>query len=595
MSTYFNRFFGTAALVAGSLAACSPVYGDALPSAAVRSAGLEIHWQTTIEADVSRDEIADMFLHVHDTRADSWYEVRYSGIRETIAFDDVGPRGIPFGEEGAREFAELRREILEAEGHTDVTVELVNAPQTTIYALAGFGDVHAIDAETGRTRWKTRVGLPDQPAGGIAANNEHVVVLKGSRVYCLRSENGHLVWSRLTREAPAGGVSISGNFAYVTSVRGDLQMFPLNERGLPEKFFASSGPSTDDPTVTSRTVSWSTLRGYYNVASSDPSGELLYRLQTSDRFLAAGAQAGEFLIAPTVHGKVFALNEMDGAIAWELAVGEPVSQKPVYVGDNRVALISTLNNLMMLDVRRGELVGDWPRAVPNIREYVGASQNVLYFLDTSNRLVGLRRDSGSQVVQADIGDKIRVLRNFETDRMYLCDDRGGLVCLREVANVNPVLFGDEEPAPEAAADAQPATPEPQETAVDPNDPFATPPASDDPFAQPGEPAPAQDDPFAQPGGGDEGQMDPDDPFADPGQGDEPAEGGDDPDNPFDDPAGDDPAGDDPGGDDPADDGGDQPSGDDPFAPDDPGGDDPGSGDGGDGGNDGSNDPPGGGR
>ncbi len=520
---------------------------DTLPVTDASAAGLALHWQSQIQADTSRDEIVDLCLHVHDDRATSYYEIRYDGVRETIGFDDVGPRGNPLGKDGAREAAELRKEILEAEGRADVAIELVTTPETSIYALSGFGDVQAINAETGGTRWKIRVGDPFQPSVGIAANDQYVVVLKGSTVHCIDASNGNVEWSRLCRHAPGGGVAVSDYFAYVTSVRGHLQMFPLATRGLPEKFFASSGAALVDPTVSPKTVSWATDRGYFNVASSDERGRFLFRLKTDEKFQAGGARAGDYLVVVSIYGKAYAVHETDGILAWEIAVGEPVSRQPINIGDNRLAVISSLNHLMILDAKRGQFVPEWPRSVPGIREYVGASQDVLYFIDVVGRLVGLRRDTGSQVLQLPLGEDIRVIANFETDRMYLTDPAGHLVCIRELSNVNPVvLSGDkmvaaaDSPADstEAARDLPAATDDPfgnpvdspgdpGKAASDPADPFGQGMSNDkpdDPFA--GDQTDKPDDPFAD----DDSATNPDQPPSDDDSGDPPP--AEDPDDPF---------------------------------------------------------------
>ncbi len=541
---------------------------DNLSVTDVNAAGLALHWQSQIQADTTRDEVVDMHLHVHDDRATSYYEIWHDGNRETIGFDDIGPRGTPYGSKEAGEYAQLRKEILVAKGHQDVTVELITTPQTTLYALSGYGDVHAIDAETGRTRWKTRVGTPFQPSVGIAANNQYVVVLKGSTVYCLDVNSGNVEWSRLARHAPGGGVAVSNHFAYVTSVTGHLQLMPLATRGLPEKFFASSGPATVDPTVSPNTVSWATERGFFNVASSDESGRFLFRLKTNDKFLASGARAGDYLIVVSVYGKAYAVHEKDGVLGWEIALGEPVIDQPVSIGDNRLALISTMNNLMILDAKRGQLVPEWPRTVPGIREFVGASKDVLYFLDVSGGLVGLRRDTGSQVLRTAVGASTRVIPNNETDRMYLTDARGRLACIRELANVNPIVHGGDTMVAAAESGENPFAEAAETDPADAEDSYGK---LSDPFGQT-DPAPAADeDPFGQPMTDDK----PDDPFADQPAGDPddpfademPADDPDDPDDPFGDDSGtdpDDPFADDGGGDEASDDDSSDSDPDDPF-------------------------------
>ncbi len=512
-------------------------FDDSFPVAQARSSGLAVHWQSQIQADASRDQIVDLCFHIHDDRATTYFEILHSGVRETINYEDLSPRGVPYGEVDAKAFAELRKEMLELEGQTDVTVELITRPQTSIYAVSGYGDVHAIDAESGGTRWKTSVGTPLHPTVGIAANNKYVIVVKGPRVFCLDSNDGHELWNQLTRYAPGGGVAISDHFAYVTSISGALEMFPFTDGGVPEKYFASSGAATEDPVVSATTVSWTTRRGYFNVASSDEEGRLLYRLQTQDEFTAAVAPAGDFLIAPSVNGKVYAIDEANVKVAWELAVGEPVDQSTISIGDNRVALISGLNNLMIIDAKRGELDSNWPRSVAGIREYVGSSRDVLYFLNTTDQLVGLRRDNGSQVLSTGVGENTRVLKNNLTDRMYLTNSSGQLVCLREVANINPFIHSDEPKAQEGPAN--PFATDPGDTnaspfeqgdkkteapAADPNDPFSS---GAEKMSDPNDPS-SEDKPDA----GDKSP--PDDPFGDDGDkgsGDG-GSGGDNPDDPF---------------------------------------------------------------
>ncbi len=477
-----------------------------------RQAGLTVMWQTQLQHDPTRDHIVDMVLHVHDDKAMSYYEIRYGAIRETVSFDDLNPRGVAFRDlysddpgRGAREWAELRKEVLEAEGHSDVTIELITVPRTTIYSLSGSGGIHAIDAETGATRWTARVGDPMAPTFGLAANNTRVIAVRGSKVYCLDAMTGLDIWTRSTKYAPGGGVAMSDTFAYVTSIEGHLQMFPLNSTGLPERFFASSGPATYDPTVTPETVSWSTERGFYNVSRSTVAS-LMYRMETEDEFQAPGTSVGNNLVANSTNGSVYAIDELRGSLVWDFAVGERLDKQPISIGNNTVLVITALNNLVALDGNTGDIATGWPKRVVHISEYVGASQNILYFLDPTGQLVGLRRDSGSRVVSAPVGDRVPIA-NERTDRLYLADAAGSLICMRELANFNPVIHGDDfaigQVETEPQETEQPAKP------AETRDPFGVPDA-DDPFADPG----ASADPFGDPAPAPSGDMDEDDPFAD---------------------------------------------------------------------------------
>ena len=529
----FSRWFALA-LVAGW---CLLNGDSVLADESGASAGLTTLWQSQVMIDGERDQIAEIHLHVHDDRADSYFELTYPGFRETVSFDDMNPRGIVFRDlypeepaKGAREWAELKKEILEARGKTDVSIELITVPRTTLYALTGTGGVHAIDGETGQTRWKTRVGEQFDPTIGIASNNTRVVVVRGSKVYCLNALTGDVVWSKFSIYAPGGGVSISDHFAYVTSIEGRLQMFPLNGIGLPIAHFASAGAATNDPFVTPRTVSWPTERGYFNVARSNVAS-LRYRLETKDKFQSAGTAVGEFLIANSVHGKVYALAEEYGSLAWEFAAGERLVKQPIGIGGDAVMIITANDNLIALDAKRGSVLAGWPKRVTGISEFVGASQNILYFIDSFGGLVGLSRTSGATISSTEIGLNVMSVPNRMTDRLYLAEPGGAVVCLRESANINPVVLGDDFVVGNEAAEAEQTMPDGSGDAAkpgdmqqgdpddpfggaaksDPDDPFSGGADPDDPFA-PGKKSDDEDDPFSNNDKSDDKSGDEDDPF-----------------------------------------------------------------------------------
>jgi hypothetical protein len=118
------------------------------------------------------------------------------------------------------------------------------------------------------------------------------------------------------------------------------------------------------------------------------------------------------------------------------------------------------------------------------------------------------------------------LENTQTDRIYLANDSGFLVCLREVGNINPYIHGDEagmESGSDKTAAGEPK-PDSKPKMIDPNDPFGNalpdssqPSAADKSAADPNDPFGGGND---QPAGGDKpeggedkpGGGNPDDPF-----------------------------------------------------------------------------------
>jgi len=56
------------------------------------------------------------------------------------------------------------------------------------------GAVMAVDAETGRVRWSTRVGVPFRVAQPLAYNRESVFVINNIVVFALDRDTGRLQW-----------------------------------------------------------------------------------------------------------------------------------------------------------------------------------------------------------------------------------------------------------------------------------------------------------------------------------------------------------------------------------------------------------------
>jgi len=55
-------------------------------------------------------------------------------------------------------------------------------PRSTIYAISSNSVVHAIDAETGETRWVTAIGRNDYPTFTISASDHLVAAINGASV-----------------------------------------------------------------------------------------------------------------------------------------------------------------------------------------------------------------------------------------------------------------------------------------------------------------------------------------------------------------------------------------------------------------------------
>jgi len=98
-----------------------------------------------------------------------------------------------------------------------------------LIALTSTGMVHAIEVDSGRTRWVAQVGKPESPCSGPAANSTYVAVLSGSKLFVIERMDGHLVWSRGIGNVSEAAPALSESHAFVSQINGRVEGFPLDD------------------------------------------------------------------------------------------------------------------------------------------------------------------------------------------------------------------------------------------------------------------------------------------------------------------------------------------------------------------------------
>lgn len=406
-----------------------------------RQHGMEVQWFSQIQVNPHRGSVIEMFLQVDEDRATTLYELTHDGHRHIYSEFDRNPRGEVFGREGAKEWANLQLGILK-EKNIDAELKEYVRPKSTLYALTSQGLIQSINAETGRTNWAVGIGNPKYPSTGLAANNDFVAVVNGSRVYCLDAETGLTVWDRQCKSGPSGGVAISQNYIFVTEVNGMVQGFPLNGRGIPTTNFISFGRALVKPLITDLTVSWPSDRGYYNVGSANAPDTPAYHFRTDSTIVCPGISVNDQLIFAANDGKTYALDEKTGATNWEFSSGDPISNSPATFGGS-IYVVTDLERLFKINSTDGNLDSKWPRGIAGIRRFVAASQNQVYFIDRLNNLVAFNRTTGARTMSIPVGTSDLFFSNTHTDRIYIGTHEGSLQCLREQGNFHPHFHADE--------------------------------------------------------------------------------------------------------------------------------------------------------
>ncbi len=490
-----------------------------ISSAQVNRAGLTVEWFTQLDVRPG-GKIVDTALVVNPDNSTTFFALEYGTQREVISQRDFDAFGKVMGIEGAQARAEVRKEILDDElaalgRKYEVKINRYTLPESTIYALTDTGLVNAIDGDTGRLKWSTRIGSSRLPSIGIGANHHYVAAINGIKVFCLDVTNGKILFAIDSKGIATSSPAVGGEepkaedgengYVFVPLTNGLIEKFPIENNGTGSSFYKSVGTPTARPLVTEKTISWPTNKGHYNVVRrSTLSNGLSYRLRAYAPIISPANALGKIIYVASLDGFVYAIEEVQGTIVWEMSTGEQISQSPIPV-HNEVYVITDANDLFRVDALTGVHTKGWEEPMAGIVNYVGRSESKLYVTDRLGHLVAIDLKSGQKVGQVLLSELDLILPNYLSDRLYVGYDSGMIQCLREIGKPMPHYHrNDLEPV---AIDDKPKVDKEGKPIID---------AEDDPFkAFDSKPKasvkPGEVDPFAPKKAGGAGTDD--DPFA----------------------------------------------------------------------------------
>ena len=281
------------------------------------------------------------------------------------------------------------------------------------------------------------------------------------RSICFSADNGRSVLTRVTEGIPNAAPAISPGRIYIPTMRGLIESWQLplaektsttleRERQRTQTLWRvhSAGRSPTQLLVTPHSVCWPTDTGYLYVAQLD-TRKVLYRVELTDRIVAPLGYRDPILVAGSLGGFVWGVNESDGKVLWRFSTGDPIRKGLVIIND-RIYVCPEGHGMFCLDSTKGK--SQWWS--PNAANFVAASSAKVYASDHSKQLMILDAKTGD--LQATLATEALPLQlvNQQTDRIYLGSPSGLLQCLHELALTEPI---DHVPPP--PAEEQPADPE----------------------------------------------------------------------------------------------------------------------------------------
>lgn len=470
--------------------------------------GLVRAWHAQVELDSAQARVVHVTQHVSQTQAMTVIDVVLVDNEKqklaTYTDRQLDAFGRPLGVEGAKKAAEERIAELQVIGVAAKAITTV-VPDITLYITTNNGFMHAIDGETGATRWVVPVGRSDHPTFSPAANDHFVAAINGIYLYVFDAKDGRLAWSRRLTHAAGAGPAVTQEFVHVPMVPGLIESYHLLDPSGRPRVYQSFGRATLQPTVSPNSLIWATDRGFLYVGNGDAPG-VRFRLETLDEITARPAWlAPNQVMAVSRDGDVYVMNEFTGALMWRFSTGDPIDHSPVPIDDD-VYIITTNYTMFRLSAQTGGAGAGAIWSTQGLSKIVSASATRLYCLDPTGRLVILDRATGGRVATLPTNFREVDVLNNQTDRLFFVSYSGLVQCFREFHQEYPLVHagpGTEAQQPKQVQQqplAAPAKPAPD--ALAPANPFGE---AADPFADPagGDAAPADepeteapaDDPF----------------------------------------------------------------------------------------------------
>ena len=366
----------------------------------------------------------------------------------------------------------------------DKVAHIVN-DEDVVYVQSTAGVVTAINAETGREMWTTQVGRTDEVSMPATSNAGIVMIVAGPKLYAMDKFTGRQLFSyRLNSQPSAGPVITEGSFLVPlsdTSVAAcSLKTLQYLERY--QKLPAGVAQPVAWRFVTGEVIKTAPVAGashcafvtdHGNVFVVDIGGVrsgkskfqfLLQSHPTAPLTLASRDQ--EYLFAAAANNRLYCIGlNTNGRMQWTYPLGQRVSEPITVIGQD-VYVVGDEGELMALGLKSGlpqQTTSGKPFALTNVKTLVSVSENAVYVLDSSGRLLTVDRKTGEVLEKTEFPGLNVPIRNSVTDRLYLSSTSGRVVCLSESGvdfpiyhqnpKRSPIMPGIAEPAPAAATEA----------------------------------------------------------------------------------------------------------------------------------------------
>jgi outer membrane protein assembly factor BamB len=223
------------------------------------------------------------------------------------------------------------------------------------------GEVVALDARTGKLRWRRRIG-PTETSPLVAGGLVYVGDWNGY-VYAMSAKTGRVVWRYRTGGQVKGAPTLSGRRLYVGSYDHHLYALAARTgrliwRGSAQERLGGRGTFYSTPAAAySRVYIGSTDGKVYSFGAS--TGEVRWSQSTGGYVYGSPAIWNKRVLVGSYSGRFYSLDAATGDIQWQFSANGPISGSATVLGG--LVYFSTLKGrTYALDPRTGKRVWSFP-------------------------------------------------------------------------------------------------------------------------------------------------------------------------------------------------------------------------------------------
>jgi outer membrane protein assembly factor BamB len=307
--------------------------------------------------------------------------------------------------------------------------------QGRIFQLADNARLASLDLETGKRRWKRKLGSLSASTPALDDGRVYVTILetrKGSgkgRIVCLRAKGGKILWSRTLSSRTESSPLVHNGRVYFGSEGGTVYAMDAKS-GRTDWTYKAPGAVKGSPTLADGLLYFGNYGGSVQAVRARD-GKRIWLSSPSRRFLRQGnfyataaVAFGRVYIGST-DGRMYSFSAKDGRIAWAHQTGDYVySSAAVKNVDGRGPMVffgSYDGTFYAVDARSGKV--RWKhKSGGKISGSPTIVQDTVYFADLGRAItLGLKVGSGKLHFRYPIGAYDPMISDGE--RLYLTGNR----------------------------------------------------------------------------------------------------------------------------------------------------------------------------